>query len=64
MDALFTDAAATLADFPLAGHIGTVPGIRELIPHESYRLVYEIAGDAIWVLEVIQTARQWPPVHR
>ena len=63
MDALFTDATAILADFPTAGYSGRVPGTRELIPHESYRLVYEIAGDTVWVLALIHTARQWPPIH-
>jgi toxin ParE1/3/4 len=44
MDQLFSDAAARLADFPLLGRAGKVPDSRELIPHESYRLVYQIEG--------------------
>jgi hypothetical protein len=31
-------------------------------PHESYRLVYEIDRDAVWVLALLHTSRQWPPV--
>lgn len=61
MDALFGEAAATLTIHPGMGKDGTVPGTRELIPHESYRLVYEIVGDTIWVLALVHTARQWPP---
>ncbi|WP_245436510.1 type II toxin-antitoxin system RelE/ParE family toxin [Mesorhizobium tamadayense] len=44
MDHLFSDAAARLADFPKLGRTGKIPGTREMIPHESYRLVYEVEG--------------------
>jgi addiction module RelE/StbE family toxin len=45
MDELFSDAATTLAQHPQLGKAGKIPGTRELIPHESYRLVYEIDGE-------------------
>ena len=64
IDALFDDGALLLADFPLAGHIGRAPGTRELIPHENYRLVYEIGSDTVWILALIHTAREWPPERR
>lgn len=63
MDALFSEAAATLADHPHLGKLGQAPGTRELIPHESYRLVYEIDGEVVWVLALVHTARLWPPVR-
>ncbi len=63
MDALFSAAAARLASHPKLGRPGKIPGTRELIPHENYRLVYEIEGDAVWVLAVVHTARQWPPIR-
>jgi toxin ParE1/3/4 len=63
MDELFSEAAASLADHPMLGRPGKISGTRELIPHESYRLVYEIDGEAVWVLTVVHSARQWPPVH-
>ncbi len=63
MDELFGLAAARLARHPLLGKPGRVPGTRELIPHESDRLVYEIEGEAVWVLALVHTARQWPPVR-
>lgn len=65
MDQMFTEAAAKLADFPMLGHVSKILGTRELIPHESYRLVYEIAidEDTVWVLALVHTARQWPPVR-
>lgn len=47
MDRLFSDAAATLVDFPTLGTEGEVPGTRELTPHRSYRLVYEVVGDRV-----------------
>jgi toxin ParE1/3/4 len=63
VDELFSDAAEKLADHPLLGRPGMVLGTRELIPHESYRLVYEITGDTVWILTLVHTARQWPPVR-
>lgn len=63
MDQLFSDCVASLADFPLLGHAGEVTGTRELTPHRSYRLVYEVVGDTVWVLVLIHAARQWPPVR-
>ncbi len=60
MDQLFSDAAARLVDFPKLGRTGGIPGTRELIPHESYRLVYEVEGETLWVLALVHTARRWP----
>ena len=62
MDTLFSDTAGQLADFPMLGHVGEIPGTRELSPHRSYRLVYEIVGDTAWVLVLFHAARLWPPV--
>jgi toxin ParE1/3/4 len=64
MDELFSAAAARLADHPKLGRPGKITGTRELIPHESYRLVYEIDGDTVWILALVHTARQWPPLNR
>lgn len=63
MDALFSDAAAGLAQHPMLGRPGKIPGTRELIPHESYRLVYEIDGETVWILALVHTARRWPPMR-
>ena len=60
MDELFSDAAARLTDHPKLGQPGKIAGTRELIPHESYRLVYEIYGETVWMLALVHTARQWP----
>jgi addiction module RelE/StbE family toxin len=63
MDTLFSDAAATLAKHPKLGKPGNIAGTHELIPHESYRLVYEIAQETVWILALVHTAKQWPPVR-
>jgi toxin ParE1/3/4 len=63
MDELFSDAAARLVDFPELGRPGKIVGTRELIPHENYRLVYEVDGDTVWMLALVHTARLWPPLR-
>ena len=60
MDELFSNATAMLADHPKLGRPGKSYGTRELVPHESYRLVYEISGETVWMLALVHTARQWP----
>ena len=61
IDSLFEAAVLKLVDFPRIGRPGMISGTRELIPHASYRIVYEIRGDNIWIISVVHTARQWPP---
>ena len=57
MDALFSEAAGPLADYPKPGRPEIVAGIHELIPHESYRLVYEITQETVWVSALVHTAQ-------
>jgi addiction module RelE/StbE family toxin len=66
MDELFREAAVNLGHFPALGHTGKIPGTRELLPHESYRLVYEVsdATDTVRILALVHTARQWPPLDK
>lgn len=61
MDELFGMAAARVSMFPNLGRPGKIPDTREMIPHEIYRLVYEVAGETAWILALVHTARQWPP---
>ena len=60
MDEVFSSAAARLAEHPLLGRPGQVPGTRELIPHESYRMVYEVQSEMVWILTLVHTSRLWP----
>ena len=66
LDETFLEAAAKLGDFPKLGREGEILGTRELIPHESYRLVYEVdeTTATVWVLALVHTARQWPPAKK
>ncbi|MDR2000035.1 MAG: type II toxin-antitoxin system RelE/ParE family toxin [Zoogloeaceae bacterium] len=61
MDELFEAAANRLAVHPKMGKIGEIPDTRELIPHKSYRMVYRITEDTIWIVTLIHTAREWLP---
>ncbi|CAN7172876.1 MULTISPECIES: type II toxin-antitoxin system RelE/ParE family toxin [Variovorax] len=63
MDEIFSAAVGRLAEHPLLGRAGQIPGTRELIPHESYRLVYEVRADTVWILTLVHTARLWPPTR-
>lgn len=63
MDELFGAAVGRLAEHPLMGRAGQIPGTRELIPHESYRLIYEVQADTVWILALVHTARLWPPAR-
>lgn len=61
MDELFAEAAGRLTEHPHLGKSGLIAGTRELIPHESYRLVYEVQDNTVWILALVHTARMWPP---
>ncbi|MGC5703857.1 type II toxin-antitoxin system RelE/ParE family toxin [Pseudomonas sp. NFXW11] len=62
MDERFSECVEHLVHNPLLGNIGLIEGTRELIPHPSYRLVYQVAQDSIQILALLHTARQWPPL--
>ncbi|MCA3107388.1 MAG: type II toxin-antitoxin system RelE/ParE family toxin [bacterium] len=61
MDELFAAAARRLAEHPLIGRPGLITGARELVVHDSYRMVYEVRDDTVWILVLVHTARMWPP---
>ncbi|MDD5280287.1 hypothetical protein [Acidithiobacillus sp.] len=44
--------------------MGKISSTRELMPHESYRRVYEIYTATVWVLSLVHTAGQWLPVKQ
>ncbi|HBP5603927.1 TPA: type II toxin-antitoxin system RelE/ParE family toxin [Pseudomonas aeruginosa] len=62
LDERFSATTHQLANFPELGTPGNVSGTREFIPHGSYRLVYQIDEDAIWILALVHTSMMWPPL--
>ena len=59
LDELFSEKAERLADHPKLGRPGRVDGTRELVVHENYILVYDMAGDLVRILRVLHMARRW-----
>jgi len=64
LDELISERAAALQDFPTMGRAGKVPDTFELVVHSSYMVVYEIVETQVRILNVVHTARQWPPLQR
>lgn len=62
LDELFSEKAAILVNHPSSGRPGRASGTQELVVHPSYMLVYEVVGKQVRILNVVHTARQWPPV--
>ena len=61
MQALFSQAVKNLRDHPLIYRKGRVSGTREIVVHPNYVLIYRIARDAVWIVSVLHSARQYPP---
>lgn len=61
LDELFSEKANHLIDHPDSGRLGRVAGTRELVAHQNYALVYDVADNRVRVLRVLHAARQWPP---
>lgn len=40
-----------------------VTGTRELVAHQNYILIYDMADDLVRVLRVLHAARKWPPTR-
>lgn len=63
LDSLFAAAAKSLQSLPERGRPGLIAATRELFPHDSYRLVYEIDAETVWILAIVHAARSWPPLQ-
>lgn len=61
MQALFDGAVKNLGKHPLIYREGRVPGTREIVVHPNYVLIYRIGSDAVWIINVLHTARRYPP---
>jgi len=64
MDEIFSNTAISLGDQPMLGHPGKIRGTREFIPHENYRLVYEVVDQTVWILALVHVAKLWPPLKQ
>jgi len=62
LDELFEEKAGRQADHPGLGRPGRAAGTRELVAHQNYVRVHDVAGDLVRVLRVLHAARQWPPI--
>ena len=60
MDELFVERGKNLLEFPHIGRLGLSPDTRELTVHPNYRLVYELVGDDVHILNVVHARRDWP----
>lgn len=62
IDRTFEQAAIQLGQFPHSGKMGLILGTRELLPHPSYRLIYQVSDGELAILAIVHTSRQWPPI--
>lgn len=60
MDELFVERGQNLLEFPHIGRPGLAPDTRELTVHPNYRLVYQLVGDDVHILNVVHARRDWP----
>ena len=60
LDELLSEKASRLVDHPNLGRPGRLTDTRELVAHQNYILVYDLARDLVRVLRVLHAARQWP----
>jgi toxin ParE1/3/4 len=56
-------AVDSLARFPEMGHVGEVPGTRELVISSlPYSVVYRLKGDSVQILRVLHDKQKWSPI--
>ncbi len=59
LDTKFSQAAEQLTNFPLSGRKSPVDGVRMLIVHTNYQMLYEIEGNEVVVLTIHHSARSY-----
>lgn len=57
----FSDVVKNLQDRSLIYREGRVSGTREIAVHRNYVLIYRIGADAVWIVNVLHSARRYPP---
>ena len=60
IDQILSERARNLLEFPNIGRPGILPDTRELTVHPNYRLVYELVGIDVHILNVVHARRNWP----
>ncbi|MDR1935436.1 MAG: type II toxin-antitoxin system RelE/ParE family toxin, partial [Candidatus Accumulibacter sp.] len=61
MKRLLEEAVLPAAGHPyLYRHSERVPGLREIVAHPNYVLLYHVAADRIEVVNVVHTRREFP----
>lgn len=61
LTALLDQTLAQVSAHPHSGREGRVPGTREAIVHPNYLLVYRAETRQIRIINILHTARQYPP---
>lgn len=62
LDELIAEKVKVLKAHPKIGRPGRVIDTFELVVHSNYMVVYELDGSQVRILNVVHTARQWPPI--
>lgn len=57
----FSNVVKNLQDRSLIYREGRVSGTREIVVHPNYVLIYRIGADAVWIVNVLHSARRYPP---
>lgn len=63
LDDIFSKIIEQISDHPFMGQSGKISGTREIVPHENYRIVYQVSNETIWILALVHTSRIWPPIR-
>jgi toxin ParE1/3/4 len=53
--------AERLTNHPYMFRPGRMPGTREALIHPNYFLIYRVSADAVEVVNVLHSRRQYPP---
>lgn len=61
LQATIEACAERLVDHPYLYRTGRIAGTREAVVHPNYVLVYRVGADAVEVVNVIHSRRQYPP---
>ncbi|MCZ8080347.1 MAG: type II toxin-antitoxin system RelE/ParE family toxin [Rhodobacteraceae bacterium] len=54
------ESTDTLPNHPHAFRKGRLPGTREMVIHPNYILVYAARDEAVTILRLLHSARNWP----